>query len=90
MVRASGRVTDVRLVQPWKALSWIVVTVLGMVMDDRLVQLRKAPLWMMVTLFGMLVTDAKLVHPEKAVPPIEVHWLLASSLNVTDVSVVSF
>ena len=38
---ADAKTTRANAVQPWKALSWIVVTVLGMVMDGRLVQLRK-------------------------------------------------
>ena len=57
-------VIEVRLVQPAKTSSSMVVTLLGMVIEVRQVQCMKAPPHMLVTLLGM-VTEVRLVQPAK-------------------------
>ena len=61
-------VTDVRLLQFWKAAPPMLVTLLGMVMDVRPLQFMKAEPTMSVTLLGMVI-DVMLVRPEKAALP---------------------
>ena len=55
VVNTFGIVKEVRLLQPWKALSPMLVTLLGMVMEVRPLQLSKASSPILVTLFGMVV-----------------------------------
>jgi len=59
------KVTLVRLVQPKKAASPMLVTPLGIVMLVRLVQLSKVEYPMLVMLFGIF-TLVRLVQPAKA------------------------
>ena len=50
-----GRMMEVRLLQPKKAFSPMLVTLLGMVIEVRLSQPKKAQFPMLVTLLGMVI-----------------------------------